>query len=898
LSNVQRFHYLIASLKGEPRQLIANLATTNHNFSIAWNLIVERYNNIKLIAMTHVGLLMEMPQVKKGDAASLRHLINHVSSNCNAVEALHLTTSMQSLMLNHLLLSALDPETRKSWELRIASQEGIPTTTELLTFLEQRCKALELLPNQLTTTAAPRTKHTSASDNKASRTAHTYVTIHIQCLLCKESHRLMYCDKFINLSPQRRMEVARQHKLCYNCLQPFSKGHACSTHTCRKCGRRHHTFLHVTAHSQAVNDKLRAPSKLVSNRSELPDEATTYCSFKGKPTNHVLLATAIVDIQTKDKQYIPCRILMDSASQLNFISESCVRRLGLVKQQKGTHIQGVNQLNTSTQHSVLVKLRSNYTDWKATINCSVLPQITEKTPTRKIDVSSWKLPSKIQLADQQFNTPGPIDLLVGAELFFDMLLPDRQTRHGYPTLQETVLGWIISGTTPVHNTSTVKQQSFFIQDATTLESNLNRFWDLEHVESNSMTSEQTACEQHFVKHTIQQPDGRFEVRLPLKTEARELGFSRRMAENRFLAIERRLHKDPALKKQYCKFMQDYESAGHMEAVPPPTDDSTVCYYLPHHPVFKSTSTTTKTRVVFDGSAKTTSGVALNDILQIGPTIQEDLYSLVLRFRTHVICFTADIEQMYRQISMNQQDRNLQRILWRQSPDQHIQEYCLKTVTYGTASAPFLATRCLKKLAEDNMVSHPKAASVLLNDFYVDDLLSGASTVQEAIEIQQELTTLLAGAGFPLRKWASNNSEFLATIPQQLREMNHAISLDNEDGVMALGLRWSPKNDELQVRYNGPVPPSQPTPHTKRTVLATTASIFDPLGLLSPTVIMYKMFIQTLWQAKLDWDTELPLSLQNKWSQLCHTLPQLFDIKFPRRVICVNANNIEIHGFCD
>ena len=112
-------------------------------------------------------------------------------------------------------------------------------------------------------------------------------------------------------------------------------------------------------------------------------------------------------------------------------------------------------------------------------------------------------------------------------------------------------------------------------------------------------------------------------------------------------------------------------------------------------------------------------------------------------------------------------------------------------------------------------------------------------------------------------------------------MNPAVSLDNEGGVMALGLQWSPKSDKLQVRYNSSVSPSQIAVHTKRSVLATTASIFDPLGLLSPTVIMYKMFIQTLWQAKLDWDTELPLLLQNKWSQLCHTLPQLFHIKFPR-----------------
>jgi hypothetical protein len=107
-----------------------------------------------------------------------------------------------------------------------------------------------------------------------------------------------------------------------------------------------------------------------------------------------------------------------------------------------------------------------------------------------------------------------------------------------------------------------------------------------------------------------------------------------------------------------------------------------------------------------------------------------------------VCFTADIAQMYRQVKVNPQDRNLQRILWRCSSDKPIQEYQLTTVTYGRASAPFLATRCLKKLAEDNLVRHPKAAQVLRDDSYVDDLLSGTSTVQEAIEVQRELSTLL------------------------------------------------------------------------------------------------------------------------------------------------------------
>ena len=113
LSNVQRFHYLLAALKGEAKTLITNLAITNDNFTVAWNLITERYNNVKLIARQHVNQLFQMPQTKKGDATSLRQLINHVTSNFNALQALALNTPIQSLMLTHMMLSVLDNETHK-----------------------------------------------------------------------------------------------------------------------------------------------------------------------------------------------------------------------------------------------------------------------------------------------------------------------------------------------------------------------------------------------------------------------------------------------------------------------------------------------------------------------------------------------------------------------------------------------------------------------------------------------------------------------------------------------------------------------------------------------------------------------------------------------------------------
>jgi hypothetical protein len=153
-----------------------------------------------------------------------------------------------------------------------------------------------------------------------------------------------------------------------------------------------------------------------------------------------------------------------------------------------------------------------------------------------------------------------------------------------------------------------------------------------------MIAEQKASEEHFLTHTTQQPDGRFAVKLPTKMEPTQLRTSCLSEEQRLHAIERRLKRAPHLKVQYHNFMKEYKDLGHMEPVTSQEGKST-CYFLPHHPVFKETSSTTKTKVVFDGGAKISNGLSSNDILQVGATVQQDLYSIVLQFRTHQACFT-------------------------------------------------------------------------------------------------------------------------------------------------------------------------------------------------------------------------------------------------------------------
>jgi len=197
LSNVQKFHYLIASLKNEAKDLIGTFQITNKNFLVAWQLVTQRYKNKRLIATMHAKHLCQMPKVRKGDASSLRQLIYHVSSHMNALQALSSNVPAQDLMLNHLMLATIDPETQREWELITASRTDTPTTAELVTFLESRCRALELLQTTQPLKIVPATSRPSHSTgSKVSKPSYSNVATHLQCSLCNGSHRLINVTNF------------------------------------------------------------------------------------------------------------------------------------------------------------------------------------------------------------------------------------------------------------------------------------------------------------------------------------------------------------------------------------------------------------------------------------------------------------------------------------------------------------------------------------------------------------------------------------------------------------------------------------------------------------------------------------------------------------------------------
>ncbi|XP_076477262.1 uncharacterized protein LOC143303108 [Bombus vancouverensis nearcticus] len=382
-----------------------------------------------------------------------------------------------------------------------------------------------------------------------------------------------------------------------------------------------------------------------------------------------------------------------------------------------------------------------------------------------------------------------------------------------------------------------------------------------------------------------------EPELRLQKNTVRLGSSKAAAMSRLASLHRRFQRDKQYETAYSAVIQEYLDLGHMTKIN--TDHATDHgYYLPHHGVIKESSDTTKLRVVFDGSASSTTGVSLNDALHTGPKLQEDLRHILLRFRSFQYVLTSDIEKMYRQFILRPEDRPYQKILWR-ADNGEIETYRLNTVTFGLSAAPYLAIRCLKQLAEDEGPRFPRAAQILRRDFYVDDALTGADTKDEALSVRNDLTKLLKLAGLNIRKWASNDRDLLRGLPEE--DTNQKLHLGESSTLKTLGVFWDSADDAIlySVKTN-----SDTSRVTKRSISSVIAQIYDPLGLLAPVIVRAKMIVQQVWTLKVDWDESLPTDVHTEWIKYHTQLPLLNAARFPRKTIIESATKIELHGFCD
>ncbi|XP_062538393.1 uncharacterized protein LOC134206681 [Armigeres subalbatus] len=915
-SDAVKLYHLDKALVGAAAGILDAKTINDGNYTQAWNILTERFENTRVIVETHIRGLLSFKKMTSEASIELRSLLDVCTKNIDSLEYLGQQMSgVSELIVVYLLTATLDKSTRKHWEQSLASGE-LPTYKKTINFLKSHCQMLERCEaanQQSVARTNPAPKQTTPIPKNYSPT-HTATSNEAEmterCDFCNGTHFNYQCNKLNTFAYNEKMEKVRAAGVCFNCLRKGHRSINCpSTKCCRKCQKRHHTQLHDDEAYQKQESRTILKEELMptttSSKTNDSSVSTAFACNHGRSSHTVLLQTAVVLVKNQHDELLPCRVLLDSGSQVNFITEKMANTLGIQRQPAYVPIAGINDLRTTARHRTSLEIRSRCSDFRTKLDCLITKQVTGTIPSRNIDVTRWNIPSYIQLADPSFFRPGGIDMLIGAEIFFKLMKPNLITIDDrLPELQESQLGWLVAGAI---QSDTPSNDLRFAQVASiqNVEDWMHKFWEIEEVpNASSNSTDEQRCEEHFAATHFRDNDGRFVVRLPLKENAHQLESCRSLALKRFYMLENRLQHNPELGTQYVDFIREYQDLGHCREVNEANDDpKRPGYYLPHHAVLRPNNSTTKCRVVFDASAKASeSSLSLNDVLLVGPVVQSELYAIMLRFRTYSFVFTADIAKMYRQIRLHPDDTHYLRIFWRESPSERLKVLELTTVTYGTASAPYQATKSLVQLADDEGKEFPVAAEIIKNDCHVDDILSGANTLDDALEAQRQLTTMLGKAGFPIHKWCSNSDKFLESIPNQDRQTPKPLEdCDINQAIKVLGLLWDPTSDELLLAGDiHPVIHSN-RPWTKRRIYSEFSNFgaTSKIGIiLQLAIVLAKLLVQQLWRNKQDWDNPVDDIISQQWIELRQSLHLLKQFSIPRRASIDGAVQFELHGFAD
>nr|CAH7752297.1 unnamed protein product [Callosobruchus chinensis] len=888
LDNIQKYHHLRACLQGKAAQVIKSVDFTADDYPVAYQALLERYDNPRKLIDNHVKSLFQMEKINKASSNGLRTLIDSFCKHLLALKKVGKNVDDWNTLIIHLLVTKLDDTTLGEWEkyCDIKDIRDEPQFDDLKKFLLNRADFLERFESKKVNESRE-----SWRFEKSRNKSHSLVGTEVKCPVCNKQHSIQNCSNFLKMTAHNRLEQVKKLHLCINCLKSGHYTKQCRSTCCKTCGKKHHSSLHFENNSSR-NDE--SPSTGESNSSSNPVASTSTTCLSSHENRQILLSTALIEVQDSDDNWNVARALLDSGSQSCYITEALCSKLNLNKSKIDFAVSGLNNNVFAIKSKSSVRFRSTRENYTRTISCYILPTITGVIPNVPINTVELNIPSNISLADPSFCEPCGIDILIGAELFWELLLNNEiRLGKGLPILHKTKLGYIISGPIALAR-NRVSTSLCCLATDTDIQTQLNKFWEVEEVDYKQVLSkEQELCETHFLNTTTRDGDGRFVVKIPLKGDVCSLGNSKSVAESRLVNLERKLQKNDVLKTLYVHFINEYQSLGHMSLVENDIETPPI-YYLPHHGVLRENSLTTRLRVVFDGSMPSSTGYSLNHLQMIGPNVQDDLRNILLRFRFHKVVLSADISKMYRQVLIAPEQRDLQRILWREDFSKPLETFKLNTVTYGTASAAYLATRCIKQLGLQCEESFPEISRVLLHDFYVDDLLTAVDSVDEAIFIYEQVSKVLRSGCFELRKWLSNSEE-IVTFISSCNTSEHSVKIGDKDVAKTLGLVWNSKEDNLSYSL---IEFPQNIVITKRVMLSEISQIYDPLGLLSACTILAKITLQQLWLIKLSWDEIVPDDVLLNWCKFRDNLSSLNSLCITRHVICENPTLIEMHGFCD
>ena len=913
-----RLTRLIKYTSGDAKDLIKHMVHVNDDcYDKAIRMLDKEYGNPHLIHQSYIKELRQWEPIKANDTPAYKKFYRFLLK-CHTYKDTYQLRELDSTEMIRGIICKVHQSQQERWNRKAISirnnQSREADFSDLMDFIE----------HEVTLMSDPSySKDALANANKTVKSNFTSTTLPepSNCPLCSSHHDIESCDEYLNMHIDDRHKTIFQKKLCFGCFDPVSQDHngkSCQKkRKCVVCKEEHPTTLHggksLTAFSSSVQCSVISMCVVQVElwHDDSPDNVVKVyalldeCSTGSFGTDEVLDRLAI-----PNAEYTSVDV-----TTLNGSQQQPARKV-----EKSKLIVRATPSHSSTYNDAPIKLPTTYSRPFLAVDPQEIP-----TPSR---IRHWAHLQDLVNKIPDYDPTVPIGLMLGGDCpKANEVVEVIPSANSGPYGKRTRLGWCIigpiascsaskfihsnytnlRGKIPVKDVTTgnVACHSFFHQDSSSHDpytGMLNHMYQQDFNDANGEKEGLSVEDRRFLqimKDGVVKVDGHYQLPLPLRNKDVNLPNNRFQAVSRLSSLKRKMLADSEYSAAYNNVIQSMLSSGYARKARVREGEQGEVWYVPHFGV--SNAKKGKLRVVFDFSAKF-KGRCLNSELIPGPNLANLMIGVIIRFRKEPIAYMADIEAMYHQVFVPEEQRSFLRFLfW---PDGNLQaepidlEMCVHP--FGAVSSGSCANYALLQTADDNENKYgSEAANTLRREFYVDDNLKSVESVAKAKNLFGATRNMCETGGFKLTKFVSNSPELTASIPSECRApllidlsmTKYPLPVDQR----ALGVFWCVENDILQIRIV-----FQSKPLTRRGVLATIGSVFDPTGIAGPFLLRGRKVLQAITKLKGDWDDELPPSLRSEWEKWREEIPQLEKIKVNRcyKPPWFNTVAASLHSFSD
>ncbi|XP_036346141.1 uncharacterized protein LOC118755409, partial [Rhagoletis pomonella] len=913
-SDIHNIMRIREALHGRARDTVESLLTSSKNVSAIIEVLSETYGRPELLMKSQiekVRLISNVPEGKLEPLINFAIKVNNMSTFLKSVQGDH---HLANPSLLSELVTKLPTSKQMQWAEKCLSLERCPNVEDFSKWLNALRKLANMVTDSLpsaTAAGSRRTQDVAPHPHPPKANKYSFLSVaQSKCSFCQgECAALNACPQFISMGVDDRWKKVKELRICFSCLKPNHPMSKC--YVKRRCGinnfaRLHNRLLHPneTRHNGQSNLQQSAETTVAS----LIDRRNCHADTKN---DGVLFQIIPVKLYHDNKE-VSIYAMVDDGADATMLDWNIAHELGLKGCKDSLQLQWLNGVS-SHESTEIVQLTISGTEAESQrylmskVFLSKKLALPIQSSLKETTLQKYSHLNGVPTYKYKNVHPKMIISLSHAYLTTPLDIPRTSCNPG-PIAVRTRLGWIIYG--PVGETASTTKRIFQTKIITSsvheqeVEQIMRNYFEVEtcgvKLEVKPVASKSEEHAMNILNSTTKYLNGRYECGLLWKSDFVSFPDTYDAAVQRLAIVERKFKSNADYAKQYRARIDDYISKGYARLLnrSEQQNHTPKTFFLPHFGVTNPNKDTL--RVVFDAAAKV-NGVSLNSALMAGPDFNQSLLAILFKFRQCPVAICGDIKEMFLQIITRKEDQDSLRFLWRNGvPTQPIQQYVMTRMIFGASCSPTIAQHIKNTNAEQFRQTHSRAVQAITERHYVDDYVDCFQSEAEAIQVVNDVIKIHAKAGFEIKKIISN-SELINRRFGNFQNTAVDISVDKLERI--LGMQWMSITDNFVFdlkfhRVAKEIIDLKRKP-TKREVLSTIMSVFDPYGLLANFTIGAKILMQSLWRFKLDWSDVIPDDLNGKWAAWIGQLKKVKDFSIPRCYFKDFINlRVELHIFCD